>query len=102
MKLAVVRVSGKQHLVSAGQKLIVDRLEGKPKDKLSLKEVLLIIDDKKIEVGKPLVKEAKVEAEIVAQTKAKKIRVMRFKAKSRYRRAKGHRQQKTELKIVKV
>lgn len=102
MKYAVVKISGKQHLVSAGQKLTVDRLEGKVKDKLTFKEVLLTINEKTVEIGKPLLKNAVVTAEITAQSKDKKIRVVKFKSKSRYRRVKGHRQQKTVLKIVKI
>ena len=102
MKYAVVKISGKQHLVTPGQNLIVDRIAGKAKDKLSFKEILLTFDGDKVELGRPLLKGAAVQAEIVAQVKGEKIRVLKFKAKSRYRRVTGHRQQKTKLKIVKI
>ena len=102
MKYAVVRIQGKQHLVTAGQKLIVDRLPGKETDKVEFKEVLLTIDGDKVAVGQPLVKGAAVTAVITAQSRGEKIRVSKFKSKSRYRRVKGHRQFQTELKVVKI
>lgn len=102
MSYAVVKISGHQHLVTLGQILVVDRIAGKAKDKVSFKEVLLTFDDKKVRLGQPWVKGAAVEAEILAQIKGKKIRVAKFKAKSRYRRVGGHRQEQTRLKIVKI
>ena len=102
MKYAVVKISGKQYLVTSGQSLIVDRIPGKEKDKVSFKEILLAFDGDKVELGKPFLKGAVVQAEIVTQTKGEKIRVSKFKSKSRYRRVTGHRQLKTKLKIVKI
>ena len=102
MKYAVVKIQGKQHLVTADQPLIVDRLPGKEKDKVEFKEVLLTIDGDKVVVGQPLVKGAAVTAVITAQSRGVKIRVSKFKSKSRYRRVKGHRQWQTELKVVKI
>ena len=102
MKYAVVRIQGKQRLVTAGQPLIVDRLPGKETDKVEFKEVLLTIDGDKVVVGQPLVKGAAVTAVITAQSRGEKIRVSKFKSKSRYRRVKGHRQFQTELKVVKI
>ncbi len=102
MKYAVVKISGKQYLVTPGQNLIVDRIAGKEKDKVSFKEVLLSFDGDKVELGKPLVKDGVVRAEILAQTKGEKIRIAKFKSKSRYRRVTGHRQLKSKLKIVKI
>jgi len=102
MSYAVVIISGKQYLVTPGQEIIVDKIEGKAKDKLSFKEVLLKFDGDKVDLGRPQVKGAVVTAEIVEQFKDKKIRISKFKSKSRYRRVTGHRQQKTRLKIVKI
>lgn len=102
MSYAVVKISGKQYLVMPGQTLTVDRIAGKAKDKLSFKEVLLKFDADKLDLGRPLLKNAAVQAEIVTQFKGEKIRVAKFKAKSRYRRVTGHRQLKTQLKIVKI
>ena len=102
MDQAVVRIGGKQYWVAAGEKIIVDRLEGRAKDKLTFKEVLLKISGTKVDFGRPLIKNAVVEAEILVQTKGQKIRISKFKSKSRYRRVGGHRQHLSELKVVKI
>ncbi len=102
MKYAVIQTGGKQYQVSEGDTLEVEKLEGKAKAKLTFDKVLLVVDDKKISLGQPLVKGAKVTAEILEQKKGDKIRVAKFKAKSRYRRIQGHRQLLTKLKILKI
>jgi large subunit ribosomal protein L21 len=102
MKYAVIQAAGKQYKVSEGDILEIDKLEGKPKAKISFDKVLLVVDGKKVSLGQPLIKTAKVTAEIIEQKKGKKIRVVKFKAKSRYRRVKGHRQLLTQVKINKI
>ena len=99
-KYAVIKTGGKQYLVNEDQILDIEKIKGEKGDKISFDEVLLI-KDKKLSLGKPNLK-AKVKAEIVAQFKDKKIRVAKFKAKSRYRLVRGHRQQKTKVKIFKI
>ena len=99
-KYAVIKTGGKQYLVTEGQVLDIEKINGKKEDKISFDEVLLV-KDKKVSIGKPQLK-AEVKAEIVEQFKDKKIRVATYKAKSRYRRVKGHRQQKTKVKILKI
>jgi len=102
MKYAVIKSGSQQFKVTEGYVLDVQKLEGKPKTKLTFNEVLLIVDGDKVSLGQPLVAGAKVTAEIVEQFKDKKIRVAKFKAKSRYRRIQGHRQQMTKIKINKI
>jgi large subunit ribosomal protein L21 len=102
MKYAVIKASGKQFKVSEGDILELDKLDGKAKDKITFDEVLLLVDKDKVTIGQPLVKDHKVSAEIIEQKKAKKIRVARFKAKSKYRKVKGHRTHLTVVKITKV
>lgn len=99
---AVVKTGGKQYLVTEGDKISVEKLEGKAGDKIVLSEVLLVSDDKKVSVGDPLVAGAAVEATIEKQGRAKKIDVVKFKSKTRYRRKIGHRQPFTELVIGKI
>ena len=99
---AVVKTGGKQYLVAEGDKISVEKLEGKAGDKVVLSEVLLVSDDKKVAVGTPLVAGAAVEATIEKQGRAKKIDVVKFKSKTRYRRKIGHRQSFTELVISKI
>lgn len=102
MKYAVIQTGGQQLKVIEGETLSVAKLEGKAKAKLVFDKILLVVDDKKVSLGKPLVKGAKVTAELLEQKKDKKIRVAKFKAKSRYRRVRGHRQQITKIKIGKI
>lgn len=102
MKYAVIKTGGQQLKVTEGETLSVAKLEGVAKAKLVFDQVLLVVDDKKVALGQPLVKGAKVTAELVEQKKDKKIRVAKFKAKSRYRRVRGHRQQITKIKIGKI
>lgn len=102
MKYAVVKIGGNQHKIFEGEILVVDKLEGKKGQKLTLNEVLLLVDDNKIKIGQPLVKNAKAEAEIVDQIKGEKIRVATFKAKARYRKVKGFRSLLTRVKILSI
>ncbi|OGV89706.1 50S ribosomal protein L21, partial [Microgenomates group bacterium RBG_19FT_COMBO_39_10] len=70
--------------------------------KIIFDKILLLVDEKKKLLGQPLVKGVKVTAEIIEQFKDKKIRVATYKAKSRYRKVKGHRSQLTRIKISKI
>lgn len=98
---AIVRIGSKQYKVEPDQTLEVDRLEGKVGDTVKLGEVLLISDEKDTHVGTPVVKRS-VLAKILSQDKGEKIHVRRFKAKSRYRRARGFRPLTTKLTIVSI
>ena len=102
MKFVILKAAGKQYKVSEGDTLKLDKLEGKPKKKITFSEVLLLVDKDQINIGQPLVKGVKVTAEILEQKKDKKIRVARFKAKSKYRKVKGHRSHVTIIKILKI
>lgn len=96
---AIVLIGGKQYRVAEGDELTVEKLEGKT---FKFDQVLLSSHKKKITVGTPYVAKAVVKASLIDQTKGEKIRVARFKAKSRYRRVTGHRQQLTKIKIDKI
>ena len=98
---AVIRTGGKQYRVSEGDTLRVEKLAGDVGSTIKLGEVLLIGGDKLV-IGKPLVAGASVSAEIVAQDRAKKIIVFKFRRRKNYRRKRGHRQPFTELKIKSV
>ena len=104
MSLAVIKTGGKQYKVTKGQSLKFEKLPGKVGDKIEFDQVLLKSDAKgaKLEVGKPFLKDAKVEAEILEQARDKKITVVKYKRKTRYRRKAGHRQHFTKVKINKV
>jgi large subunit ribosomal protein L21 len=99
--LAVIKTGGKQYIVTPGQKLKVEKLEGEAGNAIKFEEVLLIEnDDKKVEIGQPTVKGAKVNAKIVEQTKGPKVIAYKYKAKKRYHLKKGHRQPLTEVEII--
>ena len=99
---SIVKMGGSQYKVSVGDKIEIEKVEGKEGDKLSFDEVLLAAKKGKVSIGTPLVKKAKVEAKIKGQIKGKKIKILKYKAKSRYRRRKGHRQRYTRIEIVKI
>ena len=102
MKYAVIKTGGKQYKVAEGDEIEIEKIDGEKGEKVVFEEVLLVVDDKEIKIGQPLVEKAKVKAEIVDQIKGEKIRVAKFRAKSRYRRVKGHRQRLTKVKIEKI
>jgi len=101
MKKAVINTGGKQYLVSEGETLAVESL--KTDAKTIDFDALLVIDGEKIQVGAPTVKGAKVTAEIVnADARADKVTAIRYKAKKRVRKVRGHRQHQAEIKITKI
>lgn len=102
MKYAVVKIGGSQYKVAEGDEIAVDKIDGEKGKSLTFEEVLLLVDDQRVRIGQPLLKEAKVKAEIVGQFKGKKIRVATYKAKSRYRRVKGFRPLLTRVKILSI
>lgn len=102
MNYAVTKIGCQQYQVSEGQVLAVDALPGKAKDKVEFDKVLLLNEEDKIKVGKPYLAKVKILAEIVEHFKDDKVRVAKFRAKSRYHKAKGHRQHKTRIKITKI
>ena len=100
VEFAVIKTGGKQYLVKEGDTIAIERLKGEHKvgDKVSFSEVLLKEKDSKITVGDSL-KDAKIEAEITEIGRAKKISVVRYRAKSRYHKKNGHRQPFMKVKI---
>ena len=99
---AVVRTGGKQYRVEPGQQIRVERLPGEPGEALELTDVLLLERDGTVTVGSPLVENARVLTEILAQGRDRKIRVFKYKSKVRYRRLTGHRQRHTLLAVKEI
>ena len=100
---AVIKTGGKQYKVKEGEILKIEKVAGNAGDKLDF-EVLLLADEdgKDIKVGKPIVAGAKVAAEILEQGRARKVNIIKYKPKVRYRRKNGHRQMFTEVKVTSV
>lgn len=99
---AIIESCGKQYKVSEGDVVFFEKLDTELGKKVTFKEVVLVSDDKKVEVGAPYVKGAKVEGKIVEHGKGKKIIVYKYKAKKNYRRTYGHRQPYTKVQITKI
>lgn len=101
MKKAVITTGGHQYLVSEGEEIEVDLLQSN--DKILDFEALLVIDGDKVIVGSPTVKDSKVTAEVVeADLKGDKVVAIRYKAKKRVRKIRGHRQRHSRIKITKI
>ena len=98
---AVVKISGKQYVVSEKESLLVDLLPEGTKE-LTL-DALLVIDGDKTKVGTPTVKGAVVKAKVAeAEVKGDKIRVIRYKSKKRVHKETGHRQKYTKIEITSI
>lgn len=102
MRYAVVLIGGRQYKVQEGQELLVDRQDVEVGKKMKFDKVLLLRDEEKVEVGQPEVSGASIEASVIVQTKGPKLVISKYKAKSRYRRKRGHRSFYTKLKIAKI
>ena len=102
MNYAIIQLQGKQYAVSEGDELTFDRLDSVAGDKVKITDVLFISSDKGTKVGTPTVAGASVTLEIKDHTKGDKIRVAKFKSKSRYRKVYGHRQHLTTAVVSKL
>lgn len=99
---AVIKTGGKQHRVSEGEVLSVEKLVGAKGDEVVFDQVLMVCKDEAIQIGQPLVAGAQVIAEIVAQMKGPKIIVFKMKRRKGYRKKTGHRQELTRMRIKKI
>lgn len=97
--IAVIKTGGKQYIVSPGQKIKIEKLEGKEGSGIAFNNVLLLEKDGKIDVGHPLIEDAKVSGKILKQGKGDKVIIFKYKPKKRYHVKKGHRQFFTEVEI---
>ena len=99
---AVLTTGGKQYKVSEGDVIYVEKLNVEVDSTVELTDVLAVSNGETLKVGTPVVEGAKVVAKVVAQGKAKKVTVFKYKAKKDYRRKNGHRQPYTKLVIEKI
>lgn len=100
--LAIIKTGGKQYKVSVGDKIKVEKLEGEEGSNVIFSEVLFVGDEKDTKIGKPFLKDIKVEGKILKTAKGKKVVGIKFKAKKRYKVKFGHRQTLTEVEITKI
>lgn len=99
---AIIETGGKQYRVQEGDVIRVEKLEIADGETVKFDKVLLVADEAKLNVGKPYVDGAVVEAVVENQGKAKKIIIFKYKAKKDYRKKQGHRQPYTQVKIEKI
>ena len=99
---AIIESCGKQYKVAEGDVVFFEKLEAEEGKKVTFDNVVLVSDDKKVEVGAPYVKGVKVEGKVVSHGKGKKVLVYKYKAKKNYRRTQGHRQPYTKVEITKI
>lgn len=102
MKIAIIETGGKQYMVSKGDIIQIEKVEGEAGATVKFDKVLFTTDGKSQELGKPFLSGATIEAKIKKQARDRKIHVLKYKSKSKYRRKIGHRQHYTEVEITKV
>ena len=99
---AIAETSGTQFLFEVNRYYDLDRLNAKEKDKITLDKILLLKDKNSIEIGKPYVKDAKIELEVVSHKREKKIVVYKMRPKRKTRRKMGHRQELTRVMVKSI
>ena len=102
MSFAVFKTGGKQYKVKASEILKIEKLETSNNNKIEFNEILAYGDDKSMEVGSPLVKGAKVEAELIKNGKNRTILIFKKRRRKNSRRKNGHRQLYSLIKIKKI
>ena len=98
---AIVRSGGRQHKVAVGDVLEVDRFDGAVGSTVSMTP-LLLVDGDAVTSDASALGSASVTAEVVAETRGPKIRILKFKNKTGYRRRQGHRQRYTKIKVTDI
>ena len=99
---AIIETGGKQHKVTLGAKIRVEKLNASIGSDVQIDKVLLVSDNDQTAVGTPYVENMPVCAKVVDHGRGKKIRVIKMKRRKNYRRTQGHRQDYTELQILSV
>ena len=103
MSYAVIQTGGKQYKVRSGEILKIEKLpNSKPDTKIEFKEILAYGDNKVIEIGAPIIKGAKVEANLIKNSKNRTILIFKKRRRHNSRRKNGHRQEYSMIKINKI
>ena len=103
MSYAVIKTGGKQYKVKAGEILKIEKLQdSKANTKVEFNEILAYGDDKSIELGAPIVSGAKVEAELIENSKNRTILIFKKRRRHNSRRKNGHRQEFSKIRINKI
>ena len=97
---AVIATGGKQYRVTEGDTLKVEKIAGEEGSEIELDQVLMVADGDKIQVGTPVLDKGAVTAKIKSHGRGKKVEIIKFRRRKRYRRKQGHRQPFTEVQIT--
>ncbi len=101
MKLAVIKTGGKQYLIKEGDKLKIEKINAQEGDNFDFDKVLLVAD-KEVKIGAPMLEGAKVSAKVLKQGRSKKIVIFHYHSKTRYKKKAGHRQHFTKVEILEI
>ena len=99
---AIAETSGQQFWFEVDKYYDIDRLNAKEKDKITIDKILLIKDKDTVSIGKPYIKNAKIELEVVSHKRDKKIIVYKMRPKKKTRRKMGHRQELTRVMVKSI
>jgi len=99
---AVIKTGGKQHKVSQGVEISIEKIDGAKGETVIFDEVLMVSSGEDVKVGTPFLKGARVEGVIIDQTKAGKINVFKMKRRKGFKKKTGHRQKLTRMKIKEI
>ena len=103
MSFAVLQTGGKQYKVKAGEIIKIEKLkDSKPDTKIEFKEILAYGDEKNLELGSPMINGAKVEAELIKNSKNRTILIFKKRRRKNSRRKNGHRQKFSMIRISKI
>ena len=99
---AIVEACGRQYKVQEGDTVFFEKLDAEEGKKVNFDKVILVSDDKKVQVGNPYVTGVKVEGKVVSHGRGEKIVVFKYKAKKNERKTQGHRQEYTKVEITSI
>jgi len=99
--IAVIETGGKQYLIKTGQVLKIEKISGEDGEKVTFDHVLLTAKDdgSDVKIGTPYLEDVTIDASVEKQGRSRKIRVEKFKRKTRYHKVQGHRQRFTQVKV---
>ena len=102
MSYAVISAGGKQHKVAVGDRIKIEKIAGEVGDKVTFDQVLALQAEGDLQVGRPVLKGARVVGRVVAHDKAKKVLIFKKKRRKQYRRTRGHRQPFTAVVVEEI
>lgn len=99
---AIIETGGKQYKVQTGDVLHIEKVDVKEEETFEVSQVLAVINDDKVSIGKPFVEGASVALKVLEQGKDDKIIIFKYKPKKKYRRTQGHRQPYTKVSVENI